>query len=143
MEKTKKLIEETIVSIGLTVDGCFDSENDWYVINKGSATLIIHQSFLPIVNSINYRNIIGFVSPMFKVPDNMPIEFYKEILSENSNIGDGTSFSINKNNFLQITLHIEAYALTKQFMIDTIGTVLNWSDKFDDELMEKYKNYLK
>ena len=142
MDDTKKLIEETIVSIGLTIEDCYDAENNWYVINKGSATLIIYQSFLPIINSTNYRNIIGFVSPMFKISDTMPVEFYKEILFENSQIGDGTSFSINKNNYLQLTLHIETYALTKQFIIDTIGTVLNWSDKFDDELMEKYKEYL-
>ena len=142
MDDTKKLIEETIVSIGLTIDDCYDAENNWYVINKGSATLIIYQSFLPIINSTNYRNIIGFVSTMFKISDTMPVEFYKEILFENSQIGDGTSFNINKNNYLQLTLHIETYALTKQFIIDTIGTVLNWSDKFDDELMEKYKEYL-
>jgi hypothetical protein len=142
MEQSKKLIEEVIINIGLTVEDCYDSEKEWYVINKGSATLIIYQSFLPISNSTNYRNVIGFVSPMFKLSDNMPIEFYKEVLFENSQIGDGTSFGINQNNYLQIALHIEAYALTKQLITDAIGTVLNWSDKFDDELMEKYKTYL-
>ena len=137
-KELEQIIEDGISKFGIAGNTCWDSENQRYHLVKGSANLFIRYLKLPISNTDETKNIIEFYSPLFRIHNDMPIEFYKEILALNDNISDGVSLSIGKGYLIMKVCIIEDY-LDSDLAFENMSNMLFWSDKLDDELLEKYR----
>lgn len=137
----KAVIEQGLGRFGLAVEECWDKENEWYVLKKGSALAFVQVRMIPIAETNDYRQMTEFRSPVFRVAEAMPAEFYKDLLDLNGHFSDGTAFFLG-NGFLQLKLTINSAFLTPDLVVEALESLLYWSDRLDDELMEKFRDLL-
>ncbi len=140
-QKTEQIIEEAISKFGLTGNECWDVTNQHYHLVCGSANLFVSTLKLQINNKVETKNVIVFRSPLFRINENMPISFYKEVLDINSDISDGSSLSIDKGYLLMKICIVEEFISTA-LAFENMNNILYWSDLLDDKLMENYKDSL-
>ncbi|CAD7798904.1 hypothetical protein CHRY9390_00405 [Chryseobacterium aquaeductus] len=141
MNNIKQILEQGISKFGVAISDCWDAEHEWYALKRGSAVIFARERMIPIDDSNDFRHMVEFKSPLFELPSTLPEAFYKEVLELNNFMCDGCAFNFS-NNFLQIKFSINAAFVTPDFVFETMGNLLYWSDKYDDELMEKYKEFL-
>lgn len=142
MEKFKQIINSALNYFGISEEDAWVNDKQWYHLEKGSAEIFIHLDRISInENEEEKIDVVTFVSPLFKINSQMPLEFYMEALKYNAFISDGSYFMI-RNEFLQLRQCIVFEYITAEYARYIIDVISYWSDEIDDKLISKYREYL-
>ncbi len=127
------VIESALTDLGVDPETCRDEnqEGSW-TISSGNVFLLLD------CWADQEQNVVVFqvLSPLFELPDEMPSEFYNEILELNFLI-NGTSFSkLNKTLVLKSLRDLELSEKSEvNAMINRVGF---YADKYGDSLSMKF-----
>jgi hypothetical protein len=143
METAKEKIEQTLINIGVAPSDAWKEEDDWYLLENNGTLIIFREKEATTVEGNNELiNTINISAPVISISETMPIEFYKEIISINNDIADGTSLQIAGNKTLFMNIYIIQEFYTPEFGIQSINNVIIWTRKLKPELEWKYKDYI-
>ena len=142
MDTAKDKIEQTLINIGITPSDAWKEDDDWYLLENNGLLIIFREKEATVESTNELINTINISAPVMSISETMPIEFYKEIISINNDIADGTSLQIvnNKKVFMNIYIIEEFY--TPDFGMHSIKNIITWARKLKPELEWKYREYL-
>ncbi len=143
METAKEKIEQTLINIGVAPSDAWKEEDDWYLLENNGTLIIFREKEATTVEGNNELiNTINISAPVISISETMPIEFYKEIISINNDIADGTSLQIANNKTVFMNIYIIQEFYTPEFGIQSINNVIIWARKLKPQLEWKYREYL-
>ena len=143
METAKEKIEQTLINIGVAPSDAWKEDDDWYLLENNGQLIIIREKEATTVEGNNELiNTINISAPVISISETMPIEFYKEIISINNDIADGTSLQIANNKTVFMNIYIIQEFYTPEFGIQSINNVIIWARKLKPQLEWKYKDYI-
>lgn len=128
-----KVIEEALLDLGVDPETCRDEgqEGSW-TISSGNIFLLLDCWPEPEQNVVVFQ----VLSPLFELPDEMPAEFYNEILELNFTV-NGTSLSkLNKTLVFKSICDLNLSDKTDiNALINRVGF---YADKYGENLSMKY-----
>ncbi|NBU98922.1 MAG: hypothetical protein EBS19_12065, partial [Spirochaetia bacterium] len=120
METAKEKIEQTLINIGITPSDAWKEDDDWYLLENNGTLIIFREKEATVESTNELINTINISAPVISISETMPIEFYKEIISINNDIADGTSLQIANNKTVFMNIYIIDEFYTPDFGIHSI-----------------------
>jgi len=129
-----ELVEGCIKSLGVDPTACRGKNQGSWILHKGSAKVYIDVWHIEREN----RPYFQVMSPVSPIPTANKEAFYKELLLLNSQMY-GVGFVLF-NDWAWIKLIRECDGLDSKEALATMHRVGNYSDRYDDQLKEKFFN---
>ncbi len=112
-----KIVEEAISELGVDPNNCRDDEqNGAWALMRGNQEI-----WIDCWSTEEEGIFFQVLAPVFEIPDNMPLEFYRELLEINYTLF-GVSFGIFKN-MLALKVIRDAKGMDKEEALSIISNV--------------------
>ena len=117
IEDFYKIVEDAISELGVDPNNCRDDEqNGAWALMRGNQEI-----WIDCWSTEDEGIFFQVLAPVFEIPDNMPIEFYRELLEINYTLF-GVSFGIFKN-MLALKVIRDAKGMDKEEALSIISNV--------------------
>jgi hypothetical protein len=128
-----KIVEDSISELGVDPNSCRDdNELGAWALMRGDQEVWIDCWYVEDEDQVYFQ----VLAPIFETPDDLPVEFYRELLELNYTLF-GVSFGIFKN-MLALKVIREANGMDKDEAVAIIGTIGNYASEYGPNLSVKY-----
>ncbi len=128
-----KIVEEAITELGVDPNSCRDEQEfGAWALMRGDQEVWIDCWYLEEEDEVYFQ----VLAPIFETPEDLPVEFYREILEVNYSMF-GVSFGIYKN-MLALKVIREATGMDKEEALAMVSRVGNYASEYSPALSLKY-----
>jgi hypothetical protein len=128
-----KIVEDSISELGVDPNSCRDdNELGAWALMRGDQEVWIDCWYVEDEDQVYFQ----VLAPIFETPDDLPVEFYRELLELNYTLF-GVSFGIFKN-MLALKVIREATGMDKNEAVAIISRIGNYASEYSPSLSVKY-----